>query len=78
LYRIQWVKVPLGASGSSQMTARLAVPSGAVPNERGGESFFPVQVNVAGIRPPAISAGEVSAIVFAPRDTVAEGVEVAV
>ena len=63
------MKVPLGASGSSQITAKLIVPSGAAPKERGGESFFPVHVNVGSIGPPAVSAGEVSSMVFILRNT---------
>ena len=73
------MKVPLGASGSSQMTAKLLVPSGAAPKERGGESFFPVQVNVGGISPPAVSAGEVSSMVFifvVAVDAAGDGLEV--
>jgi len=37
---------------------------GCPERERGGESFFPVQVNAGGIGPPAVSAGEVSSMVF--------------
>ena len=73
------MKVPLGASGSSQMTAKLLVPSGAAPKESGGESFFPVQVNPGGIGPPAISAGEVSSMVFifvVAVDAAGDGLEV--
>jgi len=58
------MNVPLGASGSSQMTAKLLVPSGGAPKERGGESFFPAQVNAGGISPPAVSARELSSIIF--------------
>jgi len=73
------MNVPLGASGSSQMTAKLLVPSGAAPKERGGESFFPVQVNTGDIRPPAVSAGEVRSIVFIfveAVDAAGDGLEV--
>jgi len=73
------MEVPLGASGSSQMTAKLLVPSGAAPKESGGESFFPVQVNPGGIGPPAISAGEVSSMVFifvVAVDVASDGLEV--
>jgi hypothetical protein len=61
------------------MTAKLLVPSGAAPKERGGESFFPVQVNAGGISPPAVSAGEVSSMVFifvVTVDSAGDGLEV--
>ena len=62
------------------MTAKLLVPSGADPKERGGESFFPVQVNAAGISPPAVSAGEVRSMVFifvvVAFDAAGDGLEV--
>src|SRR4051812_20151722 len=46
---IQWSKVPLGASGSSTMSANEAVPNGAPLQVSGGEIFSPSQEYCFGI-----------------------------
>src|SRR4030042_872076 len=45
----QWMKSPMGASGSMQVRAKLLVPSGAPDQVRCGEMFFPSQVWMEGI-----------------------------
>jgi hypothetical protein len=42
----------MGASGSSQISAKLFVPDGALSHARGGETSDPSQLYLAGIIPP--------------------------
>ena len=54
-------------------------PFRGCPEREGGESFFPVQVNAGGIRPPAVSVGEVRSMVFifvVAVDAAGDGLEV--
>jgi hypothetical protein len=41
---IQWSQVPIGASGSSIIRAKVAVKSGTSLHSNGGEIFSPSQV----------------------------------
>src|SRR5881397_1693478 len=61
----QWTHVPIGASGSSQISARLFAPSGAPVQFNGGEASSPSQVCFAGINSPSANAGLVNSIVMA-------------
>jgi hypothetical protein len=49
--------MPLGASGSSIISATLFVPSGAPLQAKGGEIPIPSQVYPEGIRPPSWNTG---------------------
>src|SRR5436305_3399473 len=64
----QWVKVPRGASGSSQIRARLRVPAGGSVHFSEGELFWPSPVYCRGIACPSWKAGLVTsrAMVGAP------------
>jgi hypothetical protein len=61
----------MGASGSSQMSARLFVPSGSEPHFKGGDTSAPSQVYLPGIIPPSSNAELVSSMV--PPSAVAKG-----
>jgi len=56
----QWVKVPIGASGSSIINANAAVPFGGFSHASGGDTFLPSQVYSFGIASPFLKAGLVS------------------
>src|SRR5437764_10309844 len=52
----QWVNVPRGASGSSQIRARLRVPAGAFCHWSGGETLRASPVYCSGIVAPSWKA----------------------
>src|SRR5262245_11321597 len=56
-YPSQCVKVPLGASGSSAMIAKLLVPAGGSVTVIGGVASSPSQVNCFGTGWPSVNAG---------------------
>jgi hypothetical protein len=58
----QWVYVPPGASGSSTISATVAVPEGRPDQASGGEVPSPLQVYRAGIFVPAPNAVLVTGI----------------
>jgi hypothetical protein len=49
------VKVPIGASGSSQIKTNDLVPLGALSQDNCGDIFAPSQVYLAGIIPPSLN-----------------------
>jgi hypothetical protein len=53
------MKTPLGASGSSQISANDDVPDGRLNQVSGGEKFKPLHVNLAGMGSPSEKADEV-------------------
>jgi hypothetical protein len=53
------MKIPLGASGSSQIIAKDLVPEGRLNQVSGGEKFKPLQVNLAGMGSPSEKVDEV-------------------
>src|SRR5437870_3050593 len=61
----QWTHVPIGASGSSQISARLLAAPGTPVQFNGGEASSPSQVCFAGINSPSAKAELVSGIVIA-------------
>src|SRR5262249_45330552 len=69
----QWVKVPLGASGSSMIMATLAAPAGTPVQVSGMGLLLPRQENLTGIIAPAANAGLRTLIAAAP-DGAAVGV----
>jgi hypothetical protein len=69
----QWVKVPLGASGSSMIRATLAALAGTPVQVSGMGVLLPRQENLTGIIAPAANAGLRTVIVAAP-DGAAVGV----
>src|SRR6187200_381411 len=56
----QCTQVPLGASGSSAMRAKLRVPVGTPVQANGSDWFLPSQVNTVGTAAPSVSAELVS------------------
>jgi hypothetical protein len=56
-HTIQWVKVPIGASGSSMIIARLFVSFGMPEIPRGGKRSEPSQVYSEGIMDSFSNAG---------------------
>src|SRR5262249_536067 len=56
----QCTQVPAGASGSSQISARLLVPLGGWLHFKGGETFLPSPVYCFGIGCPLRNAGLVT------------------
>src|SRR5271166_5363156 len=52
LKRTQWTQVPRGASGSSQISARLFVPEGGSDQRNGGDRSAPSPVNCFGMVAP--------------------------
>src|SRR5437870_3728388 len=56
----QWVNVPRGASGSSQIKAKLRVPAGGSGHLSGGERLRPSPVYCLGMGSPSRSAVLVS------------------
>src|SRR5574339_10785 len=60
LYRTQWTQVPIGASGSSTISANDCVPAGGSLHARAGEIFLPVQAYLAGMDCPFVNASLVS------------------
>src|SRR5262245_28946839 len=75
LNNTQWTQVPIGASGSSTISARDFVPAGGSFQERPGEMFLPMQEYLAGMDCPFANASLVKL-----RDMVAsvEGISFAV
>src|SRR5256884_9685899 len=69
LYITQWTHVPAGASGSSAISAKLTVPSGAPLQARGGETSAPSQVCLAGMADASVKAVLVSENVMLGVDT---------
>src|SRR5574338_316580 len=71
LNNTQCTQVPMGASGSSTISAKDWVPAGASSQARAGEMFLPLQEYFAGIDCPLTNASLVSS-----RDMIAsfEGV----
>src|SRR5262244_721375 len=69
----QWVKVPLGASGSSMIRATLPAPAGTPAQASGMGVLLPRQENLTGIFAPAANAGLRTVIAAAP-DGAAVGV----
>src|SRR3990170_3710131 len=78
----QWVNTPLGASGSSMISANDCVPSGTSLQERAGETSSPSQVNRVGIGWSASNASLRTAKAMTPSSStgvsVTEGVSVGV
>jgi hypothetical protein len=63
---IQWVKVPLGASGSSKIKARFVASPGTPLQVSGGGTFSPSQVYFLGRISPELNAVLVSSIIEFP------------
>src|SRR6266480_2298906 len=67
----------VGASGSSQISAKDLVPSGALAHAKGGETSLPTPVYFSGIVPPSVNALLVSFMLFSSlsesRDVVDAG-----
>src|SRR6516162_7703393 len=62
LKRTQWTQVPRGASGSSQISARLLVPEGGSDQPNGGDRSAPSPVYCFGMVPPGWNALLVSSM----------------
>src|SRR5437879_2487154 len=58
----QWTQVPMGASGSSAISAKLFAPLGTSDQLKGGDTSCPSQVYDLGIIPPASNAKLFSSI----------------
>ena len=56
LNNTQWTQVPIGASGSSTMSAKDCVPAGGSFQASAGEMFFPLQEYLAGMDCPFMNA----------------------
>jgi len=56
----QWWNVSAGASGSSQISRKLRVPSRAPDHAKGGDTLSPSQVYFFGMSPPCRKAALVS------------------
>ena len=66
LYTTQCTQVPCGASGSSQINAKVFVPAGLSDHSRGGEISRLSQVYLAGIVSPSLNAELLIYIFFPP------------
>src|SRR6516165_8657123 len=62
LKRTQWTQVPRGASGSSQIRARLLVPGGGSDQPNGGDRSAPSPVYCFGMAAPGWNALLVSSM----------------
>jgi hypothetical protein len=70
----QWMKRPVGASGSSRINAGDRVPAGGANHDSGGERSSPSQVWRRGMAPPwakALLVSENSATANLPCEQVA-------
>src|SRR5262249_16050478 len=67
LKRTQWTQVPRGASGSSQIRAKLFVPSGGSGHRKGGETSLPSPVYYFGMASPSWTAVLGSSIFMVAR-----------
>src|SRR5438876_1419234 len=65
----------LGASGSSQISAKDFVPSGAFAHANGGETSLPTPVYLSGIVPPSVNALLVSFMLFSSLSESGDGVD---
>jgi hypothetical protein len=59
----QCTQVPIGASGSSAMSARLLAPAGTSDQLKGGDTSGPSHVYFLGIISPAVNAELFSSMV---------------
>src|SRR5688500_4116706 len=57
----QWTQVPMGASGSSMMSANDCVAAGGSVHASAGDTFLPTQEYLAGMDCPLVNASLVSA-----------------
>src|SRR6266496_381338 len=62
----QCTQVPIGASGSSAMSARLLAPAGTSDQLKGGDTSGPSHVYFLGIISPAVNAELFSSMVLPP------------
>src|SRR4026208_1491370 len=60
LYKTQCTQVPMGASGSSMISAKDCVPAGGSFHARGGETLRPMQEYLAGMDCPLANASLVT------------------